>query len=134
VLAAHAVLMFVACVFPRILTTGGVGGYDDDAGPWTGPPAAVSLACWAGGVLTAVLVVRMVGRRHPGRLPYWLTGTACWVIAPLAWLAVSSAASEPEAADRLLLFYLFTPVGWVFLVPALLIGAVLTAVLASMNS
>jgi hypothetical protein len=85
-------------------------------------------------VLTAVLLIRAVGRRHPGRLPYCLAGMACSVVVPLTWLTVGSSASAPEGAGWYLVVFLLTPYGWVFLVPALLIGTAWTAVLAAMKT
>jgi hypothetical protein len=135
VLAAHVGLLLVACGVSAVLTAVGVQShhYDDD-GQWTGPPGVVTLASLAVAVLAVVLVIRKVGRRRPGRLTYWLAGTACWAVVPLAWLTVPGAASSPETVVWSLLLFVLTPYGWVFLVPALVIGAAWTAVLAFQKS
>ena len=134
-LTAHVVLLSLLAVVSTFLWAGGVESSTyDEAGQPAGPPTCVPVASWAVSVLTVVLVARAVGRRHPGRLAYCLAGTACWVVVPLTWLTVASAASAPEGADWYLVVFLLTPYGWVFLVPALLIGTAWTTVLAGMKT
>lgn len=135
VLTAHLVLVGLAAVVGTVLATAGVDSSGrDESGRWTGPPSVVPVVSWAVAVLVVVVVIRWVGPRHPERLAYWALGTACWGVVPVAWLTVAAAASAPETAAWYLMFFALSPYGLVFLVPALVLGAVWTAVLARMNS
>jgi hypothetical protein len=134
VLIAHAVLLLVAVVAGTVLTALGVEAYHHEGGEWVGTPAVVTLFALAVAVVIVVLVIRRVGRRHPGRLDYWLAGTACWAVVPVAWLTAAVASRVPEGAALAAVYAVGTPFGWVVLVPALVAGGMWTAALARLNS
>ncbi|MGY1830710.1 hypothetical protein ACI8AA_09820 [Geodermatophilus sp. SYSU D01180] len=130
-LAAHvAVLVLLSAVSAVLHLSGWRSSGYDEVGRWTGPPLAVPVATWVLALLVVVVVARAVGPRRPGRLAYWLTGTACWAVLPWAWLATGLSASQPEGGWAWVTVIGFSLYGWVWLLPLLGFGAVFTAVLA----
>ena len=129
VLTAHAVLLGVAFVLAVVLAPSGFDGSEEPSGRVPSPPTAVGLGIWVVGALTVGLMIRSVGRRRPHPLAYWPAVTTCWLVAPLAWITVFIAASQPGTVLWIAAFPLFllvTPLGWAWLV----LAAACTGVLA----
>ncbi|MGY1783104.1 hypothetical protein [Geodermatophilus sp. SYSU D01036] len=129
--AAHAVVLVLLAAVSGVLHVAGVrSGGQDAAGRWTGPSPAVPVATRVLALLVVVVVARTVGPRRPGRLAYWLAGTACWAVLPWAWPAPGLSASHLESGWAWVTVLGFSGYGRVWLVPLLLFGAAYTAVLA----
>ncbi len=102
------------------------------AGVRTGGPDGAGALTWVLALAVAVAVTRAVGPRRPRRPAFWLAGTACCAVVPWTWAAVALTASEehPESGWVWVAYVGLTPHGWVLLAPVVLVGAVVTAVLA----
>ncbi|RBY96082.1 hypothetical protein DQ237_09310 [Blastococcus sp. TF02-8] len=134
VLVVHAALLAVAVAVGKGLEA--VGVRDSGSGAWGSPGASatVLVGVLAVAVVGVVAAIRRMGVRRPRAVVYWMTATACWGLAPLAWTVLAVAVSAPEITVWVLVLLALTPYGWILLGPLLVFGGVQHLVSAPMKS